>query len=67
VLAFDSAAARNFGDILVERKRHGLGYHYADTQIAAIARSLGAAVATRNAYDFEHCGVEIINPWTTKD
>jgi predicted nucleic acid-binding protein len=31
--------------------------------IAAIASSRGAAVATRNANDFRHCGVRVINPW----
>jgi predicted nucleic acid-binding protein len=67
VLPFDSAAARNFGEILAERKRHGLNYHYADTQIAAIARSRGASVATRNILDFEQCGIAIIDPWATKD
>ncbi len=30
--------------------------------IAAIARARDAAVATRNAADFEHCGIAIINP-----
>jgi predicted nucleic acid-binding protein len=31
--------------------------------IAAIARSLGLAVATRNERDFDACGIEIFNPW----
>jgi hypothetical protein len=35
----------------------------ADAQIAAIARSHGAALATRNTADFEHCGIEVLNPW----
>jgi predicted nucleic acid-binding protein len=37
--------------------------HELDRQIAAIARSSGASVATRNLRDFTGCGVEIINPW----
>jgi hypothetical protein len=36
-----------------------------DAQIAAIARSRGAILATRNVVDFEGCSVEIVNPWTT--
>ncbi len=64
VLSFDSAAARNFGDIIVARKRLGRSFDYPDAQIAAIARSQGATVATRNVGDFEHCGIEVINPWT---
>ena len=31
--------------------------------IAAIARSLGMAVATRNVRDFEGVGVDVIDPW----
>ena len=64
VLPFDSAAARNFAEIAVLKKRVGRHYHYPDTQIAAIARSRGAAVATRNVGDFEHCGIQVIDPWT---
>jgi predicted nucleic acid-binding protein len=64
VLFFDSAAARNFGDVIVSRQRFGRTYDHADAQIAAIARSRGAAVATRNIADFEHCGIKVIDPWT---
>jgi predicted nucleic acid-binding protein len=35
--------------------------------IAPIARSHGAALATRNSDDFEHCGIWLINPWTAPD
>jgi predicted nucleic acid-binding protein len=31
--------------------------------IAAIARSRGADIATRDVADFADCGVLIINPW----
>jgi toxin FitB len=34
-----------------------------DAQIAAIAQSRGAAIATRNISDFQDCGVELIDPW----
>jgi proteic killer suppression protein len=34
-----------------------------DAQIAAIALAAEAPIATRNVSDFEHCGVEVINPW----
>ncbi len=30
---------------------------------AAIACAGGAAVATRNGADFEHCGITVIDPW----
>lgn len=34
-----------------------------DAQIAAIARTSGASIATRNVRDFEGCGVTVLNPW----
>lgn len=35
-----------------------------DGQIAAIARTRGFAVATRNIKDFEDCGLELIDPFS---
>ena len=32
-------------------------------EIAAIALTYGYAVATRNVWDFENCGIDVINPW----
>ena len=63
VLPFDRAAARSFATIGAARKAAGMPISHADCQIAAIARSRGARVATRNDGDFAHCGVELINPW----
>jgi predicted nucleic acid-binding protein len=37
---------------------------FVDSQIAAIARVHGSAVATRDVDDFEHSGIDVINPWT---
>ena len=64
ILPFDSPAAVAFAEIAAERRQAGQPISQADAQIAAIARSRGAALATRNVPDFEGCGVEIINPWT---
>ena len=64
ILPFDSPAAVAFAEIAAERRQAGRPISQADAQIAAIARSRGAALATRNVPDFEGCGVEIINPWT---
>jgi plasmid stability protein len=30
---------------------------------AAVARSIGAAVATRDVANFDGCGIEVIDPW----
>jgi predicted nucleic acid-binding protein len=63
VLAFDSPAAKAFAAIVTDRRRSGRPIAIPDAQIAAIARSRGASVATRNVGDFEGCGVPVINPW----
>ena len=64
VLPFDRAAARIYAVIFAERQRLGRPIKQPDAQIAAIARSRGAAIATRNVVDFEHCGIKVIDPWT---
>lgn len=66
ILHFDSAAAIAFAEIAAERRQAGRPITQADAQIAAIARSRGAALATRNVADFEGCGVEVINPWESR-
>jgi predicted nucleic acid-binding protein len=63
ILPFDSAAAREFADIAATRRRAGRPIGEADARIAAIARSRGAGLATRNTTDFAECGLAIINPW----
>jgi predicted nucleic acid-binding protein len=64
ILPFDGPAAVAFAEIAAQRRQAGRPISHADAQIAAIARSRGATLATRNVPDFEGCGVEIINPWT---
>ena len=63
ILPFDSAAAREFADIAANRRRVGRPIGEADARIAAIARSRGAALATRNVGDFADCGIDLIDPW----
>lgn len=64
VLSFDSAAAKAYATIAADRRSAGRPILEADCQIAAIARSRSAALATRNVKDFEGCGIEVIDPWT---
>ena len=63
VLPFDMAAAVAYADIFAARRRTGRPSTTIDLMIAAIARSNGASVVTRNVADFEECGVDIVNPW----
>jgi predicted nucleic acid-binding protein len=63
VLPFDREAARPYAELVNERRRRGRPISQFDAQIAAIARAAGAVVATRNVDDFEHCGVDVLDPW----
>ena len=63
ILPFASDAARPYARIAAERRRAGRPISQFDAQIAAIAHSTGAAIATRNVTDFEGCGVTVIDPW----
>lgn len=63
ILVFDSNAASIYAEIFAQRQTAGRPISQADCQIAAIARSREAAIATRNVTDFEGVGVELIDPW----
>ena len=63
ILPFGSDAARAYARIAADRRRAGRPISHFDAQIAAIARSAGAAIATRNVTDYDRCGVKILNPW----
>ncbi len=64
ILPFDEDAARAFAGIVAARNGAGRPISQFDAMIAAIASSHRAAVATRNTADFQHCGINVINPWT---
>lgn len=52
-----------YGELMGDRRELGLPMSVPDGQIAAIARRDHLAIATRNVLDFEHCGIEVINPF----
>lgn len=66
ILPFDSDAARVFPQIAASRRASGRPISQRDAQIAAITRSRGAALATRNTGHFRHCGIVLLNPWVAK-
>jgi predicted nucleic acid-binding protein len=63
VLPFDEDAARALPGIAASRRVQGRPIAILDAQIAAIACSRDATLATRNTADFEGCGVRLVNPW----
>lgn len=64
VLPFDDDAARVFAVVAAERREMGRPMSQFDAMIAAICRLHDARLATRNARDFEHCGIALLDPWT---
>ena len=63
ILPFDRAAAEAHGWLYARMEKLGQTLPFSDSQIAAIAISRGASVATRNVKDFARTGVELIDPW----
>ena len=63
ILPFGSDAAQAYARVATDRRRLGRPISVFDAQIAGIARSAGAAIATRNVSDYDGCGVPAIDPW----
>ena len=63
LLTFDSDAADLYADIAVSRRNAGKQISQFDAMIAAVARSRGATLATRNVKDFIDCGIALVDPW----
>lgn len=64
VLGFGTDAAPAYAEIAAQRRRAGRPISHFDAQIAAIAKTCGAKVATRNTDDFSGCGITVVNPWS---
>ena len=63
VFSFDSEAACNFARIAAHRRALVKPIGHVDAQIAAITRTRGAKLATRNVDDFANCDIDLIDPW----
>ena len=61
--ATSAARQQAFAKISAGRHSHGRPISQFDAQIAAIAQTLGAELATRNVTYFEGCGIKLLNPW----
>lgn len=66
VLPFDTDAASAYPGIAADRRMSGQPISQIDAQIAAIVRSRGARLATRNVSDFADCGITVVNPWAER-
>lgn len=64
VLPFDMAAVPAYAEIVAQRRAAGRPISQFDAQIAAIARTARARLATRNTADFERCGIDLVDPWS---
>lgn len=62
VIAFESDAALAAATIAARRYKAGRPVGIADTQIAGIAVSLGAAIATHNVRHFSDLPIHVIDP-----
>lgn len=63
VQSFDLTAALAAGAIAAAQQRVGRGVEIRDVQIAGIAASRHATVATRNTRHFDGAGVDLVDPW----
>jgi predicted nucleic acid-binding protein len=60
---FDRAAADAAGTIATSRQRAGRVVEIRDVQIAGVASSRKATLATRDVRHFEGLGIHLVNPW----
>ncbi|PPF45281.1 VapC toxin family PIN domain ribonuclease [Pseudoclavibacter sp. AY1F1] len=64
---FDVEAAHAYAAIRSMREARGRSISVEDTMIAAICRSRGYALATRNIRDFDDVGLSLFDPWSAQD
>ena len=64
ILAFDLDAAEHAALILSRRLLSGINKETRDTQIAGIAMSRKARLATRNIRDFQDLDLDLVDPWS---
>ena len=65
VLPFDSLAARAYAVFAAHRRATGRPIAHADCQIAAIAYSAKATLATRNVRDFDGLTLDVVDPFAS--
>jgi predicted nucleic acid-binding protein len=63
VQLFDRAAADAAGTIAASQQRAGRSVEIRDVQIAGVASSRKATLATRTVRHFDGLGIRLVNPW----
>jgi predicted nucleic acid-binding protein len=63
ILPFDEAASEAYAVLRARARVEGKAIAPADGYIAAIAKTHGLIVATRDTSPFEAAGLTVINPW----
>lgn len=63
ILPFDHPAAEASATIAAARVARGINIGSRDTQIAGIAVSRNAVIATRNLKDFSDLKIDLVDPW----
>ena len=63
IASFDENAAKRAAEVAASRQAMGRNTELGDYQIAGIALSRQAALATRNLRHFAELGILLIDPW----
>lgn len=63
MLPYDGEAADAHAVFAAARRTKRRPVALPDAMIAGIVQSRGATLATRNARDFEDCGITLVDPW----
>jgi predicted nucleic acid-binding protein len=63
VIEIDASTATTWATLLAALKRKGRAMPIKDSLIAATAKQHGLTIATRNASDYRHAGVTVVNPF----
>ena len=63
IFPFNQMTAIEYSHIVIQREKRGNPISMPDAQIAAICSLGNYTLATRNLKDFEHTGINILNPW----
>lgn len=66
ILPFERQAARAAALIAARRRQAGRSIEIRDAQIAGIAATRRATVATRNTRHFSDLGIALIDPWAAR-